>query len=77
MKLRFLFSQTESNKDILTIFDGPNSQSTQIAKLSGYLGSFNISSTGGINWLFSSNDGVTEDGYLGNIHYGNSNLNIK
>ena len=39
-----------SHYEPLTIYDGSNDQSTQIAKLSGYLGSFNISSSG--NALF-------------------------
>ena len=40
----------EYHGDPLTIYDGPNNQSTQIEKLSGNLGSFGISSTR--NFLF-------------------------
>ena len=65
--------------DPLSIYDGSNDQSTQIAKLSGNLGSFSISSTG--NSLFVKfesddyDDGST--GFLATIHYGNPYLNIK
>ena len=71
MKLRFVLSQTTSNFDFLTIYDG----STQIAKLSGYLGSFNISTTIG-NYLFLKfqTGGDSKDGFLANIHYGNHNF---
>ena len=64
-------SQTESNFDFVTIYDGSNDQSTQIEKLSGYLGSFIISSTGNSLFvIFESDGGVTEDGFLATIHYG-------
>ena len=65
--------------DPLSIYDGSNDQSTQIAKLSGNLGSFSISSTG--NFLFIKfvsdhyDDGST--GFLATIHYGNPYLNFK
>ena len=59
--------------DSLTIYDGPNDQSTQIEKLSGYLESFNISSTGNsILAKFKSDDFQSEAGFLATIHYGNS-----
>ena len=78
----FPFSQTDEilqrYGDPLTIYDGSNDQSTQIAKLSGNLESFGFSSTG--NSLFVKfesngyNDGST--GFLATIQYGNSYLNI-
>ena len=64
--------------DSLTIYDGSNDQSTQIAKLSGNLGSFGISSSGNSLFvIFESDGGVTEDGFLATIRYGNPCLNIK
>ena len=65
--------------DYLEIYDGPNDQSPQIAKLSGDLEIFSISSSG--NSLFVKfkstgyDDGST--GFLATIHYGNPYLNIK
>ena len=77
-KFKFSFSQTESNWDVVTIYDGSNDQSTQIEKLSGNLGSFNISSTGKSLFVkFKSDAFVTEDGFHATIHYGNPYLNIK
>ena len=90
MNSDFSFSQTQEpysipfslllmDTDPLTIYDGSNDQSNQIAKLSGNFGSFSISSTG--NYLlvtFQSDkydDGST--GFLATIHYGNPYLNIK
>ena len=61
--------------DPLTIYDGSNDQEAQIAKLSGNLGSFTISSTG--NSLFikfesdSSNPAENLAGFLATIHFGN------
>ena len=59
--------------DPLTIYDGPNDQSTQIAKLSGNLASFSISSSG--NSLFvkfeSDHHPYGSTGFLATIHYGN------
>ena len=80
-KWEFIFSllQTENNYDFVTIYDGPNDQSTQIEKLSGNLGSFDISSTG--NSLFvkfeSYGSLVSNDGFFATIHYGNPYLNMK
>ena len=60
--------------DPLTIYDGTNEQSPQIVKLSGILGSFNISST--VNSLFVKYEKVSyyaddgETGFLATIHYG-------
>ena len=63
--------------DPVTIYDGSNDQSAQIAKLSGNLGSFSISSTGNllfIKFVSDANDhyhhfGST--GFLATIQYGN------
>ena len=61
------------NFDYLEIYDGPNDQSPQIAKLSGDLEIFSISSSG--NSLFVKfkstgyDDGST--GFLATIDYGN------
>ena len=64
--------------DPLTIYDGSNDQSTQIAKLSGNLGSFDISSTGNSLFVkFESDSYYNYGGFLATIHYGNSYLNIK
>ena len=64
--------------DPLTIYDGSSDQSTQIAKLSGNLGSFVISSTGNSLFVKFESDGtVTKDGFLATIHYGNPYFNIK
>ena len=59
--------------DPLTIYDGPNDQSTQIEKLSGFLGSFGISSTGNSLFVkFQSDDySMGETGFLAAIHHGN------
>ena len=65
--------------DYLAIFDGQNDEATEIAKLSGNLGSFSISSTGNSLFIkFESSyydDGST--GFLATIHYGNSYMNMK
>ena len=65
--------------DYLEIYDGPNDQSPQIAKLSGDLEIFSISSSGNSLFVkFKSNhydDGST--GFLATIHYSNPYLNIK
>ena len=59
--------------DYLTIYDGPNDQSTQIAKLTGNLESFSISSTGNSLFVkFESNHFHNYAGFLATIHYGNS-----
>ena len=64
--------------DILTIYDGSNDQSTQIAKLSGSLGSFSISSTGNSLFVkFESDNSNQYTGFLATIQYGNPYLNIK
>ena len=65
--------------DIVTIYDGSNDQSTQIAKLSGNLEGFRISSTGHLLFIkFESNhydDGST--GFLATIHYSIPHMNFK
>ena len=77
IKSYYFLSQTENGYDFVTIYDGPNDQSTQIEKLSGNLGSFDISSTG--NSLFVK---IVSDlswqygGFFATIHYGNAYLNI-
>ena len=65
--------------DPLTIYDGPNDQSTQIAKLSGNLGSFSISSTGNSLFVVFASDGEPSpgSGFLATIKYSNPYLNIK
>ena len=65
--------------DYLAIFDGQNDEATVIAKLSGNLGSFNISSTGNSLFVkFESNDNDDgSTGFFATIHYGNPYLNIK
>ena len=64
--------------DPLTIYDGSNDQSTEIAKLSGNLGGFSISSTGNSLFVkFESNVYGNYGGFLATIHYGNPYLNIK
>ena len=74
-----IIDQEIDYNDFLVIYDGSSDQSTQIAKLSGNLGSFDISSTG--NSLFVKfksdyfDDGST--GFIATIHYGNPYLNIK
>ena len=73
--VKFSLSQTESQHDFVTIYDGPNDQSTQIEKLSGNLGSLSISSTG--NYLFVKFESDllgNDDGFLVTIHYGNNNM---
>ena len=71
-------SQTESNYDFVTIYDGTNDQSSPIGTLSGNLGSFAISSSGNSLFVIFESDGsVTKDGFLATIHYGNPYLNIK
>ena len=69
-KIRFSFSQTETGYDFVTIYDGSNDQSTQIEKLSGNLGSFNISSTGNSLFVkFESDGSVSKDGFLATIQH--------
>ena len=68
---------TQRYSDCVTIYDGPNDQSTQIEKLSGNLGSFDISSTGNSLFVkFESDGSVSKDGFFATIHYGNPYLNI-
>ena len=70
--------QTEKFYDFLVIYDGSNDQSTQIEKLSGNLGSFDISSSGNSLFVkFVSDSGVSEGGFLASIHYGNPYFNRK
>ena len=77
-EFRFSLLQTETNWDFVTIYDGLNDQSTQIAKLSGNLGSFSISSTGNSLFVkFESNGWGSYAGFFAAIHFGSSYLNIK
>ena len=77
IKSYYFLSQTENGYDFVTIYDGPNDQSTQIEKLSGNLGSFNFSSTGNSLFVkFESDSGQQYTGFLATIHYGNLDLNI-
>ena len=69
---------TINHQDPLTIYDGSNDQSTQIAKLSGNLGTFGISSTGNSLFvIFDSDSYGNYAGFLASIHYGNAYLCIK
>ena len=64
--------------DLLSIYDGSNDQSTQIEKLSGNLGSFDISSTGNSLFVkFESDCCAKYGGFFATIQYGNPYLNIK
>ena len=64
--------------DPLTIYDGSNDQSTQIAKMSGNMGSLSISSTGNSLFVkFESDSWNQYTGFLATIHYGNPYLNNK
>ena len=74
-KSNFPISQTESYWDFVTIYDGLNDQSNQIAKLSGNLGSVSFSSTGNSLFVkFESDDlfnYANYAGFIATIHYGN------
>ena len=65
--------------DYLEIYDGPNDQSPQIAKLSGDLEIFSISSSGNSLFVKFKSDSYfyLEPGFLATIHYGNPYLLIK
>ena len=69
----------EYHGDPLTIYDGPNNQSTQIEKLSGNLGSFGISSTGNSIFVKFESDYHYDvgTGFLATIQYGNLFINIR
>ena len=64
--------QTEKDYDYLTIYDGSNDQSSQIAKLSGNIRSYSLSSTA--NSLFVKFEADDEDniygGFFATFHYG-------
>ena len=64
--------QTEKDYDYLTIYDGSNDQSSQIAKLSGNIRSYSLSSTD--NSLFVKFEADDEDniygGFFVTFHYG-------
>ena len=64
------------DNDFVTIYDGPNDQSTQLEKLSGSLGSFNITSNGNSLFVKLETDGRSYQnyGFLATIHYGNQYL---
>ena len=63
--------------DFVTIYDYDGLWN-KIAKLSGNLGSFGISSTGNSLFVkFESDYDTTYGGFLATIHYGNPYLNIK
>ena len=79
-KIILYFSQTGTSYDFVTIYDGPNDQSTQKAKLSGNLGSFIISSTGNsmfVKFESDHNHNHNYAGFLATIQYSNSYLNIE
>ena len=66
-----ILSNGDFKGDTLTIYDGSNDQSTQIEKLSGSLGSFNISSNGNSLFVkFESDYEFNNDGFFATIHYG-------
>ena len=69
----FFILQTENgNYDVVTIYDGSNDQSTQIEKLSGNLGTFNITSTGNFLFVkFETDTFTSKKGFHAIIHYGN------
>ena len=81
-KSNFPIPQTYANNyfdhDSVTIYDGSNDESTQIAKLSGYLESFGISSTGN-SFFVKFESGVSGEypGFLAEIHYGKPHMNIQ
>ena len=57
--------------DYVTIYDGSNDQSTEIAKLTGNLGKKSISSTGTSLFVkLKSNGFKSVDRFLATIHYG-------
>ena len=64
--------------DFVTIYDGPNDQSTQLEKLRGSLGSFNITSNGNSLFVKLESDSEIRSseyyGFLATIHYGNQYL---
>ena len=71
-------SQTESNFDFVTIYDGSNDQSNQIRKLSGNLESFSVSSCGNFLFVkFESDHDQSKEGFHATIQYGKPYLNIK
>ena len=77
-KSNFPNLQTESGNDFVTIYDGSNDQSTQIAKLLGNLGSFSISNTGNSLFVKFESAGSGEyTGFLAEIHYGKPHMNIQ
>ena len=66
------------NWDYLELFDGQNDQATQVAKLSGNLGSFGISSIGNSLFvIFESSYYINYAGFFARIQYGNPHLHIK
>ena len=66
----FLYFQTESCCDSLTIYDGSSTSASQITKLSGNKGSFSISSTGKNLYLKWRSDGsVTAKGFSAIAYY--------
>ena len=74
--------QTEIDDDFLTIYDEVNDYYNPIKILSGYLGSFGVSSNGNVMYLkFESSVEINENGFLAKFYYGikiysNSNLKI-
>ena len=84
MKFRFFASQTQEPSssgyqyDPVTIYDGSNDESTQIAELGGNMGSFGISSTGNSLYVkFETNYNNNYNGFHATIHYGNPYLYFK
>ena len=70
------FLQTQTNADFITIYDGSNDEAIEIAKLSGNLDSFEMSSTkNSIFVKFESDESGFWDqntGFIATIYYGNS-----
>ena len=58
----------------MTIYDGSNSDSDIIKKMSGHLGSFGLSSSGNVMHieLKTSNNGYPDKGFLATYYYGKS-----
>jgi len=68
VSLYFDFFETEENKDILTIYDGPDTTAAVLAQFSGFLelGDTLITATSDEMFVtFTSNDQVTARGFLG------------
>ena len=68
--VRFSVSQIYNNKDFVTIYDGSNDHSSPIARLSGNMGSFSITSTGNSLFVKFRSSCHSKDGFFTTIHHG-------